>query len=100
MPLKAGTIADFSGSMAEAMEQAFEAAWQAAKGAPLPGAGKDDRRLLLSAIAQGVVKHLMEQAGDAFEIGVDVTQVNAPVNPIRSEGSGTVTNVKTSGVLY
>lgn len=135
MPLKAGTVTDFSGSMAEAMEQAFEAAWEAVKGESLPAAGRDDRRLLLSAIAQGVVKHLAEQAGDAFEIGVEVTQVtsaadeplirsentgtvsatgggsfppgrigvtqvNASDNRLKSAGSATVTNVRTSGVLY
>lgn len=75
MALKAGTVEDFADSMARAMEIAFEQEWLRVKGVPLPGWGQEDRRLLLSAIAQGVVKHLKERAGEAFRIAVDTTQV-------------------------
>lgn len=69
MVLKAGTMrgTDFAGSMAEAMEKAFEVEWRAVKKSALPTAGQEDRRLLFIAIAQGVVRHLKENA-DSFKI--------------------------------
>lgn len=54
MALKAGTVASFGGSLAEAMDNAMKTEWQAVKGVPLPGQGQDDRRLLFAAIAQGI----------------------------------------------
>lgn len=59
MALKAGTIADFTNSMAKAIEDAFIAAWPDAMGtgttAPTPNA---QMQLLYVAIAQGVINHL------------------------------------------
>jgi hypothetical protein len=66
MAIKPGTLDDFSASMAEAIEQALDAALT---GDLLPGLPMDDtperrdRRRLCVAIARGVVKHLKaEQA--------------------------------------
>jgi hypothetical protein len=66
MAIKPGTLDDFSDSMAEAIEQALDAALT---GDLLPGLPMDDtperrdRRRLFVAIARGVVKHLKaEQA--------------------------------------
>ena len=74
MAMKAGTVADFAGSLAEAMEDALKAEYQAVKGEPLPDMGRDDRRMLLVAVAQGVLRYFKENA-DAFEISVETTQV-------------------------
>jgi hypothetical protein len=76
MTLKPGKVDDFTGSMAEAMEEVFKAEWWRIKGTHLLGAGEDERKILFSAIAKGVVKHLREKARDAFKIDVDVIQKN------------------------
>ena len=57
-PLRGGSVADFTNSMAEAIEQALEAEWQAVKGSALPSDGQEDRRLLLAAIASGILNYL------------------------------------------
>ena len=75
MTLKPGHVSDFTDSMAEAMEDAFISEWRAVKGVDLSDLGEEDRRLLFSAIAQGVVKHLKDRAKEAFKIDVRVTQV-------------------------
>jgi len=74
MAMKAGTVTDFSGSMAEAMENAMKEEYLALKGEALPDMGQDDRRMLLAAIAQGVVRYLKDNL-DAFELSSEVTQV-------------------------
>lgn len=85
MTLKPGKVDDFTGSttedsftdsMAEAMEEAFQEEWLRIKEEPLIEAGTYERKILFSAIAKGVVKHLREKAGDAFKIDVNVTQKN------------------------
>lgn len=58
MALKAGTVASFGGSLAEAMDNAMKQEWQAVKGVPLPSQGQEDRRLLFAAIAQGIFVYL------------------------------------------
>ena len=82
--LKAGTSDDYSESMAEAMENAFRIEWNK-KGYPLPEIGQDERMLLFSAIAQGVVKHLVAKAGEAFQLNVVTTQLEG--NRITSNNS-------------
>lgn len=88
MALKAGKISqtdpndsDYAGSMAQAMEEAFLKAWpEAMDGAPLPDTDNAYARLLFVAVAQGVLKHLSQHAGDAFEVhSVMVTQSNSLV---------------------
>ena len=77
MTLKPGTVDDFSGSMAEAMDEAFKAEWLDVKGTPLPAvSGEEDRKILFSAISKGVVKHVREKVGAAFQIDVQVTQTS------------------------
>ena len=58
MALKAGHVADFADSMAEAIEQAFQSEWSAAKATALPLAGEVDRKILFAAVAQGVLNYL------------------------------------------
>ncbi|MBB3191868.1 hypothetical protein [Halomonas cerina] len=119
MTLKPGTVADFADSMAKAMEEAFEVEWQAVKGVALPEEGRQDRRLLMAAIAQGVVRHFRDHAEEAFQIAVETTQTGANVtssghvtgtsnvdvtqdsgttNRVTSEGTATVTAVDTEGL--
>ncbi|MGD8910040.1 MAG: hypothetical protein PVI92_11915 [Chromatiales bacterium] len=125
MALKAGTLSDFDDSMAEAMENALATLWLAKTGQPLPDATQEDRRLMFIAIAQGVVRHLKDNAAGAFDISVNVSQNDTPLvnsygttstsgahnhtvtvtqnsgagNKVQSSGSGTV-NINTSGDLY
>ncbi|HHM05332.1 MAG TPA: hypothetical protein ENJ19_06265 [Gammaproteobacteria bacterium] len=122
MALKAGTLTDFDNSMAQAMEEALAVLWQEKTGQPLGSAGEEDRRLMFVAIAQGVVKHLKDNAGAAFAVSVNVeqtgpwvsasgqttsghnhtvavTQDNVVGNKVQSSGTGTVT-LNTTGTLY
>lgn len=64
MALKAGHVADFGGSMAEAIEQAFQSEWIAAKTTALPQAGAVDRKILFIAVAQGVLNYLEAHKSD------------------------------------
>lgn len=91
MPMKAGTVSDFAGSMAEAMENALQQEYEAVKGESLPDLGVEDRRLLLVAIAQGVVRYLKEN-GDAFQISVETTQVTGEAGAplLRSENPAAI----------
>lgn len=65
-PLKAGTLDDFTSSLAAYIDTAMQNEWQARKGERLPetGPGVEDRRILFAAIAQGVMKFLADHAGD------------------------------------
>ena len=74
MPMKAGTVTDFADSMAQAIENALKSEYLNLKGEPLPEMGEEDRRMLLAAIAQGVVRYLKDNL-DAFQISVETTQV-------------------------
>jgi hypothetical protein len=56
--LKGGSVADFTATMAEAIEQAMEKEWQANKGSALPEDGKVERRILFAAIASGILNYL------------------------------------------
>ena len=89
MTLKPGSVDDFSGSMAAAMEEAFKTEWLAVKGTPLATAsGEEDRKILFSAISKGVVKHLKEKVGEAFRIDVQVTQTSEVL--IKSDNPGSI----------
>lgn len=95
MALKAGTVASFSGSLAEAMENALRDEYLAVKGEPLSDQGLEDRRMLLVAIAQGIVRYLKDNT-DAWDISVETTLTNAS----NAEGTGTVDALQTTGTLY
>ena len=66
MALKAGHVANFSGSLAEAIENAMKAEWQAVKGEPMPDTDPNDRRILFVAIAQGVLAYLNAHSTDSI----------------------------------
>jgi hypothetical protein len=62
--LKGGTSADFSNSMAEAIEQAMDKEWQAVYGVALPSLGSDYRKILWVAIANGILNYLKTNQDD------------------------------------
>jgi hypothetical protein len=62
--LKGGTSADFSNSMAEAIEQAMDEEWQAVYGAALPTLGSEYRKILWVAIANGILNYLKTNQDD------------------------------------
>jgi hypothetical protein len=64
MALIAGHVANFGGSMAEAIEQAFQSEWTAAKTTALPQTGVVDRKILFAAVAQGVLNYLEAHKSD------------------------------------
>lgn len=64
--LKGGSVADFAGSMAEAIEQAMDKEWQTAKGTSLPADEDNARRLLFSAIASGILSYLKTHQGEVI----------------------------------
>jgi len=95
MAMKAGTVGQFPGSLAEAIEDALKAEHLALKGEPLPDQGLDDRRMLLVAIAQGVVRYFKDNV-NAFEISVETTLTNT----VDATGTATVDDITTEGTLY
>ncbi|HEY2160874.1 MAG TPA: hypothetical protein VGH24_06165 [Solirubrobacteraceae bacterium] len=72
MTLHAGTVANFSGSLAEQIETAFASELLAVKGVSLPDYAKQERRILFCAIAQGVLKYMAANP-DAFEVQLTFT---------------------------
>ena len=91
MPLKAGTVDDFTSSMAESMELALAQEYQKLKNEALPDMGREDRRMLFAAIAQGVVRHLKDNLM-AFSIEVETTQVTGEADAplMRSENPSAI----------
>ncbi len=93
--LKPGHVADFTDSMAEAMDEAFRDEWQVAIGTPLLETGARERKVLFSAIALGVVRHLKKNS-EALKVIVNVTQKDTVLmqsdnsNSISSTGGGTI----------
>ena len=71
--LKAGSVDNFSNSMAAEIEAAMQDEWQTVKGKPLPAPlGREDRRILFVAIARGVLKYLHDH-----QIDIGTNSVNA-----------------------
>ena len=64
--LKAGRLADFSNSMAATMERALDEEWRALNGESLPAEGKNERRLLLVAVARGMLEYLKAHEDEFF----------------------------------
>ena len=68
MALKSGTPTGLSGSMAEAIQDAFNKHYPELMGKPAPGKNKQ-MTLLCVAIAEGVIKHLKANP-EAFDVNV------------------------------
>ncbi len=95
---KAGSKEEWPDSMAEAMETAFREEWRKYMNVPLPDEGTEYRRMLFAAIAQGVVRHLVDKARDAFDVDVVTTQVIG-TTPLGATGSPITSDNKTSILL-
>jgi hypothetical protein len=81
MALKAGTVANFGGSLAEAMDNAMKSEWQAVKGVALPTQGQEDRRLLFAAIAQGIFVFLKAHEDELMNnISLEDVGIGSPKN--------------------
>jgi hypothetical protein len=81
MALKAGSVANFSASLAEAMDNAMKSEWQAVKGVGLPSQGQDDRRLLFAAIAQGLFVFLKAHEDELMNnISLEDVGIGSPKN--------------------
>ncbi|MGH8051480.1 MAG: hypothetical protein ACRERV_05830 [Methylococcales bacterium] len=81
MALKAGTVASFPGSLAEAMDKAMKTEWQAVKGVSLPSQGEEDRRLLFAAIAQGIFDYLKDNENQLINnISLEDVGIGSPKN--------------------
>ena len=124
MPLYAGEPREVDGeyrldetaladSMVKAMEEAMDDVWTKMRGTAPPKEGREDRRMLMSAIAQGVINYLKEHAEDSFvvevqqdddnitssgtvniggwgNVDIEVTQDADQDNRVRSTGSTTL----------
>jgi hypothetical protein len=64
-PLKAGHVADFSNSMAEAIETALQQEL-ALQGESLPAAGQETRRAFFVAISRGILQYLKAHEGEVL----------------------------------
>jgi hypothetical protein len=74
--LKAGTLSDFGGSMAEAIDVEFVKLWNIRHKYPLPESSKPDRHALFIAIAQGIINYLRDNAPDSIKVTVSVEQIS------------------------
>lgn len=93
MRLKAGTKAtvipsatedNYSASMAEAMEAAFNSEWKNVMGDATKPQPSDQMQLLFISIARGIVKHLYDNH-EAFTVKVDPNTGYGTVNGIVTE---------------
>ena len=89
--LKPGRVSDFAASMAEAMDKAFQEEWRMVKRTTLSSLGQEERRILLVAIAQGIVAHLQLRA--------EAIQVEVQVDSTSHHGGGTAVDVKADGLM-
>jgi hypothetical protein len=78
MALHAGSHEQFDGTLGAAIERALAGELQGVKQKALPDMGKNDRRMLFNAIAQGVVDYLREHESD-FTIVLTNKPPNAPL---------------------
>lgn len=91
MSLKAGTNADFSGSLAEAIERALKKEWPHVMGAKQTVESNPQMRLLCVAVAQGVIRYLKDHANDSMRVDLVTTPANSNDGHI---------DIKTTGTLY
>jgi len=90
------SVSDFTTGMADAIEDAFQSEWFTAKGTHLSDHGKDDRGILFSAIAQGVVKYLSDNVEDIFTV-TDVSVTQSTPDLINSHVIGGGSSVEQNG---
>jgi hypothetical protein len=77
MTLQPGTGAAYAGSLGEAIEAAFAGELYALRATALPETGAEDRRVLFSAIAQGVLQYLSRHR---LDLVVELPDPDPPTN--------------------
>lgn len=112
--LKAGNTTDLTDSMGKSIEEAYQKECAKA-GIPVFSPTPVERKALFCAIAQGVVRHLVDHLPEALEILTETTQVGSPLvkvngvhgmysqtsdSMVNTRGSSRVTEVNTRGDLY
>ena len=102
--LKPGRVSPlkYAASMAEAMDKAFLKEWRTVKGTTLSSLGEEDRRILLVAIAQGVVAHL-QQHPEAIRVEVNFTNTQGESGAVEinrdTRGEGRAVEINTEGLM-
>lgn len=87
MALIAGTSnTDYSGSMAEAIENAFKQEWLKVMNTDKEPESNEQMKLLFVAIAQGVVKHLVDNQ-EAFKVDIKILGVTVHAE-VKIEAAG------------
>jgi hypothetical protein len=95
--LKAGTLNDYKNSMAEEMEKALLVMWPQHFDGTFPESQKEQFRVLILALAQGIVNHLME--GNVFTIIHPTgTELRMNAQGITLKVGGTRMDITSSGV--
>jgi len=105
--MKPGTVAQFSQSLVEAMENALKMEWLAVKREPLPDAGQEDRRLLFAAIAQGLLDYLKDHEADFHVLLTGISpqptvhiQIKAPSLTLSPTAGNILTVVTATGASF
>lgn len=89
--LKAGTTGDLENSMAEAMVTAFQTEWAKIMDEDQPPPDfTPQMKLMFIAIAQGVVKHLVDNAG-AIKVNVNNTTLSGNTTTHKHSTSVSIT---------
>jgi hypothetical protein len=79
--LYGGSLQDFTDSMAEEIEKAYNQILVSRGKAPLGSEGAEDRRTLFIAIARGVIQHLKSKQ-TAFDIAIPAGSNAKQVTPV------------------
>jgi hypothetical protein len=95
--LKAGTLNDYQNSMAAEMENALLAMWPQHFEGTFPESQKEQFRVLILAIAQGIVNHLME-GNELTIIHPSGTELRMSAQGIKLKFDGTLLDINSSGV--
>ena len=91
MSIKAGTNAEFPGSLAEAIEHALKKEWPYVMGEGQTVESNPQMRLLCIAVAQGVIRYLKDHANNSMLVDL----VTTPANSIDGH-----IDIITTGTLY
>jgi hypothetical protein len=107
MSLKAGTPRKVSGkyllddtalanSMALAIDKEMKALFEKIKGASMPDAGQDDRRMLFTAISRGILKYLRDHAGELL-LSLTIAHITG-YSAVHSITTGTALNIQVDDI--
>ncbi len=95
MALKPGTVADYDGSMAKAIENAMRQEWPNVMGAGTSFDSNPQLKLLCVAVAQGVIRYLRDNPA-SFKVTVSGTAGEGGT----FTSTGEVKTIETAGTVY